>query len=265
LFRLADLNLAQGHVPEAHRLAQQGIEAIRANQGGYGYLSEAMVELGAVLMAEANLTGAHGQFQSALELDQKVGENGLTEESRAELAELALEEGHPDQAESLIRPAIAEFEQEKSDPASAGAYTVLSRALLELGKLEQARAAAQHASVLSRTSSDPALRLPAAIQAARVEMAAPEKSADHSRIQAVRAELNSTIVSAKKLGYYQLECEARLALGEIEIGHNPEQGRAQLSALASEVRSHGLELLAQKAERAAHASATVVAVNASIN
>lgn len=265
LFRLADLNLTEGNVREAHRLAQQGVDAIRPNQGAYGYLSEAMIELGAVLMAEAKLSEAHQQYQSALDLVQKAGENGLIEESHAELAELAIEEGHPDQAESLIRPAIAEFEREKSDPSSSGGYTVLSRALLALGRLDEARMAAQRAIALSKTSSDPGLRLPAAIQLARVEMQAPGDSADHSRIQTAVAELNSAAGSARKLGYYQLECEARLVLGEIEFKHSVEHGRAQLTALAAEAHSHGLELLAEKAQRAAHASATVVAFNTSLH
>lgn len=260
-FRLADLELAEGRVPEAHRLAQQGIDEIRPNQGAYGYLSEAMIELGEVLTAEAKLTEAHQQYQAALDLVQKAGENGLVEESQAELAELAIEEGHPDQAESLIRPAIAEFEQEKSDPASSGGYVVLSRAMQGLGKLEQARAAAERANVLSRTSSDPALRLPAAIQLARVEAASSGPRGPGSSLQAAIATLRSTITGAKKLGYYELECEARLALGELELNTNPAEGRTQLTTLASEARRHGLELLAQKAERAGAASASMVAVN----
>lgn len=260
-FRLADLRLAQGHVPEAHRLAQQGVDAIRPNQGAYGYLSEALIELGAVLTAEAKLSEAHQQYQSALDLVQKVGENGLVQESHAELAELAIEEGHPDQAESLIRPAIAEFEQEKSDPASAGAYTVLSRALQALGKLEEARAAAQRASVLSRTSSDPALRLPAAIQLARVEVASEGNSGSHSSLQSALTLLNSTVESAKRLGYYELECEGRLALGELELKRNRAQGQAQLTLLAAEARQHGLELIAQKAEHGSRTSTAMLAAN----
>ena len=65
----------------------------------------------------------------------------------------------------------------------------------------------------------------------------------------VRTELRSTIAGAKRLGYYQWECEARRAPGEVEIKHNSAAARAQLTALASEARSHGLELLARKAER----------------
>jgi tetratricopeptide (TPR) repeat protein len=248
LYRLADLNLVQGHVPEAHRLAQQGIDALRAKQGAYVYVTEAMIELGEILKAEANLSEAHQQFQSARETEQKLGDKSMVAESEAELAELALEEGHPNEAESLIRPAIAEFEQEKGDPALAGAYTVLSRALLALRKLEEARTAAQQASWFSRTSSDPALRFPAAIQQALVEAASAGRDG-RSGLEKARAELHSTIAMAKKLGYHELECEGRLALGEVEMKQSPAEGRAELTALAAEARRQGLELLARKAEQ----------------
>lgn len=256
LFRLADLNLAEGHVSEAHRLAQAGIDAIRANQGGYGYLTQAMISLGEVLKAEANLSEAHQQFQAAFELDEKLAAKGLAEESQAELSDLALEEGHAEQAESLIRAAIAQFEQEKSDPAAASAYTLLSRALLTEGKTADAEKAIQHAAELTRTSPDPDLKLPVAIQMARLEMAQ-----GGSKSVAPRQKLQWTIATAKKLGYYSEECEARLALGELELRRNPVQGRAQLAALASEARGRGLELLARKAERAINPSASVLADN----
>lgn len=259
LFRLADLNLAQGHVQQAHQLAQQGVEAIRASQGGYGYLSEAMISLGEVLKAEANLSEARHQFQSAFELDQKLGAKGLAEESQAELSALALEEGHAQEAESLIRAAIAQFEQEKSDPAAASAYTVLSRALLMEGKSTEADKAIRHAAELTRTSPDPDINLPVAVQMARLEMA---QSGSKSVVpESTRQKLQSTVATAKKLGYYGEECEARLALGELELRRNPAQARAQLGELAAEARRHGLELVAQKAERALNTSAGVLAVN----
>ncbi|MBV9180794.1 MAG: tetratricopeptide repeat protein [Acidobacteria bacterium] len=257
-YRLADLNLVEGRVPEAHQLAQQGVDALRGNQGAYGYLSEALNELGAVLMAEAKLSEAHQQFRSAQELDEKLAAQGLAEESRAELAELALEEGHPKEAESLIRPAIAEFEKQKSDPASASAYTVLSRALLALGRREDARLAVEHAILLGRTSSDPALLFPAAIQQARVEMGA---GGTGMNLAAARVRLLSTMANAKKLGYYQIQCEARLTLGEMEMKVNPAEGRAHLTALAADARQHGFELLARKAELARSRSANLVATS----
>jgi DNA-binding winged helix-turn-helix (wHTH) protein/tetratricopeptide (TPR) repeat protein len=260
LYRLADLNLTQGHVAEAHRLAQRGIDSLRANQGGYGYLSEAMIELGEILMAEANLSEAHQQFQGARELDEKVGQKGSIAESKAELAELAIEQGHPDQAESLIRPAIAEFEQEKSDPGATSGYFLLSRALRMQGKTAEAEQAIALAAELSRTSPDPNLKLPVAIEQARIDMAqAASRSNGPQGLERARQQLQSAIGMAKKSGYYMQECEARLALGELETRRNPAQGRSQLSALATEARSHGLELIARKAEQAG--SAGVIAAN----
>ncbi len=66
---------------------------------------------------------------------------GSAAESQVELAELALEEGHPEQTEPLLRTALAEFETEKSDLDAASAYVVLSRDLMVQCKLDEARKA----------------------------------------------------------------------------------------------------------------------------
>jgi len=68
----------------------------------------------------------------------------------------------------------------------------------------------------------------------------------------VHRELNTIIAAASKSGYYGAECEARLVLGELEMHLKPFQGRADLTALASEARSHGLEVVARRAEHATH-------------
>jgi hypothetical protein len=140
---------------------------------------------------------------------------------------------------------------------------VLSHALLLQGKLPEARNAVQRATELSLTSSDPALKLPAAIQHARVEIAsaAPGASTTSGPLAAARLELRTVVATARKLGYYQLECEARILLGELEVKINPVTGRSQLSTLASETRRRGLQLLARDAEQALSGSATVIAVN----
>jgi DNA-binding winged helix-turn-helix (wHTH) protein/tetratricopeptide (TPR) repeat protein/TolB-like protein len=257
LLRLADLELTEGHIQDAHRMAQQAVDGYRAKQGGYGYLAEALIELGEVLRAEGDFDGARQQFESARDLSQKLGSD-LLPESQAELADLALEEGQGNQAESLLRPAIARFEEEKSDPAASGAYTDLSRALLMEGRADEAHKAVQRAIELSMTSSDPGLKLPAAIQNARVEMAGAGQEGN-STFSAVRMQLNAVIGTAKKLGYYDLECDARLALGTLEARVNPASARMQLTALALETRSHGLELLARQAERAIATPGTSIA------
>ena len=198
------------------------------------------------MKAEGDLTGARSEFEQTLAMRQKIGSFELAAESQIELADLAIHEEHPEQAETLIRTALAVFEKEKSDPDSSSAYTILSRALLMQGKFDEANKASQRAAELSLTSSDPALKLPAAIEQARVQGAnSTNRGANAS---AAFDQLHSTISTAKRLGYYQIECEGRLALGELELKLNSSLGRKHLTEVATETRSHNLELLARQAE-----------------
>ena len=262
LYRLADIQLAQGNIREGHRLAQQAVDALGPIQGGYQYLTTAMIELGEALKAEGDLAGARSQFEKTLTMRQQIGALDLVAESQAELADLEIQENHPEQAESLVRTALAEFEKEKSDPDSSSAYTILSRALLMQGKFEEADKASRLAAKLSLTSSDPALKLSAAIQQARVQAGSPVNRLASSA--AASEQLHSTISIAKHLGYYQIECEARLALGELELKVNPSVGRKLLTELAEETHSHNLELFAHQAQ-AALGGGAVLAENRSVH
>ncbi len=264
LSRLADVDLAQGRVQDGRQTAQKAIEEYREHRGGYQYLTGAMLTLGEALEVEGDLDGARQQFQQSLEIRQKAGELTLVAENQEELAELAIEESHPDRAESLIRVAIAQFEKEKIDPDLASAYTLLSRAMLSQGKAREAGQAIQHADELCRKSPDPGLKLPIAIQTARVEMVqAGASGAGSKSFEKVRQRLESAATKAKKLGYYGLEGEARLALGELEMKLISAPGRSQLATLAAEAHGRGLELLARKAEQAAANPDTTLALNRS--
>ena len=258
LYRVADLELARGNVKQAQHLAQQAVDGYRPIQGAYQYLTAALIELGKALELQGDLAGAHAQFEQTLAIRQKMGAVQLAAESQIELARLAIEEGHAEQAEALLRSALAQFEKEKNDPDASSAYTLLSRALLLQGKLDQARQAAQHGAELSLVNSDPALKVPAQIQQARVEIASA--SASKSGFAAAQQQLESVIGTARRLGYHTLEYEARLALGELEIKANSPLAHKHLTALASEARSLGLELLARRAEGAI-SSGTVEAEN----
>ncbi len=259
LYRLADLNLTQGRVQDAHQLAQQAIASFPPEQGGYQYRTGAMMVLGETLQAEGNLAQAREQFEQSLAIRQRMAAMDLVAETQEDLAELALHERHPEQAESLLRSALAEFEKEKSDPDASSAYTQLSRALLMEGKVGQAGEAAARGAELSLTSSDPALKLPVAIQKARVELAS--LGGNEAGSAAVLQQLRSTIATAHRLGYYKFECEGRIVLGEFELKNNPSLGHKQLTALSSEMRRHGFELLARQTENQPASSADIVARN----
>jgi tetratricopeptide (TPR) repeat protein len=257
-YRLADLNVTRGKLHDAQLLAQQAIDAYAPIHGGYGPLSMAIMELGEVKEAKGDLEGARSEFQQALTTQQKIGALELMAESQSELADVAIEEGHGEDAEHLVRTALSQFEKEKSDPDSSSAYTLLSRALLLEGKIQEAKKAAERGSELSLTSSDPALRLRAETQLARVEMSGG--SDDAAGTASALRRLHSVITSAKRLGYYNMESEARLALGHLELKVNSSLGQKQLKTLALDTRSHGYELIARHAEDAV-SSGNIVAEN----
>ncbi len=250
MYRLADLELAEGQVKRAHDLAAQAVDIVRPLPVVDRDLVGAIAVLGDAMEAQGDFAGAREQYQQALETRQKLGAQDLVAESQVSLAGLSLEEGHPEQAEALLHQAIAEFEKEKADPDATGAYTLLSRCLLMQGKLEESRKAIQHAAELARHSPDPALTLPVAIQTARVEIFQANKSGTAPVPVSALRELRSAIEKARKLGYYGLECEARLALGQGEMKLNTASGHDQLTALAADAHNHGLELLARQAARA---------------
>lgn len=248
LYRSADLALTQGRVRDAHKMVDEAIKSISLEQGNYQGLTSAMVVLGEVLEAEGNLDGARDEFEKTLAIQKKAGMNDLLDETQEELAELDLLQGHPRNAEPVLRSVIADFEKQHADPDATSAYTLLSRVLLAQGKVEDAASAIKRASELNPSTADPALVLPLSIQRARVSAALGNRGSANFLAQA-RQDLRSTVSTARKLGYYTLEGEARVALAELEMKTSPSPARAQLSSLMTEAHSRGLELLAHKAEQ----------------
>lgn len=260
LYRLADLELTEGQVERALKHAQQAVNAYLPEHGKVGYLTGAMTVLGNVLESENNLDAARQEFEQGLSLQKQGGEPTRVPETEENLAQLALEEGHPEKAEQVLRDVITQFQNENAKPDESYAYTLLSRALTEQRKLEDAYKAAQLANELSRITNDPALTLPAEIQSARLAM---ETANRRNSDGVARQKLLSAISRAHKLSYYRIECEGRIALGELEMKTNPTEGRNQLSSVSKQSRERGLELLANEAERAIAVGANTVAVNKS--
>ena len=73
--------------------------------------------------------------------------------------------------------------------------------------------------------------------------------------------MRALIQKSQQLGPSNVNCEARLALGELEMELNSSSGRAQLISLAAKTRSGGLELIARQAEQAITRPNVVVAAD----
>lgn len=88
------------------------------------------------------------------------------------LGELACDSGRATEAETLARVAIEEFRREKEADDEISGESLLSRSLLQQGKLNQAQEAIAAALTLSKKSRDVTVRMPLEIQSAYVRAAA---------------------------------------------------------------------------------------------
>jgi len=254
------LLLMQGEPKKARLEVEAQIKSLRAYGGNPGALAGALTALGDIEKAEANLDGSRKSYQEALELLKNA--NASVASTQVSLAQLSVAEGHAGAAEPLVRQAIAEFEKEQSAGDEIGGYTSLSRALLAQGKVKEARDAITHAYKLASLNEFPVLGLPLQILQVRVTTAGAKPGiAGNSDLVAAGREIRAVIQQSHRLGLYTTECEARLALGELEMRLNPASGQVQFATLAIETRSRGLELLARQAEQAISTADSVVAAD----
>ena len=134
------------------------------------------------------------------------------------------------------------FHSGKSLNDEATAEALLARIMLAQGKRSEARAMAEQAFSLS-AKADANVQLSVAVTAAYVQAAV-----DQSRARQMAANLEKTIARTRKLGYFGIELDARLTLGEIEMKSGAvSRGRGRLEAVKKDASERGFVVLAGKA------------------
>ncbi|MHB8539971.1 MAG: tetratricopeptide repeat protein [Candidatus Acidiferrales bacterium] len=247
VYAISEVRLLEGDVDGARHYAEQASQ-LAQSRGAWGDIAQAASGLGDVSLAAGDLPGARQKYEKALAIDQKANDQFGTAEMQAALADISIEDGKPSEAEAPLRKSLAEFHADKVTMDEIRAETDLSRVLLREDKLAHAREIISDAAALSASTRDPGLKLPVAIQDARIE-AAEILSRTKSRpdLSDPRRKLQNVLATARRLGYYGIECNARLALGELELRENPPVARAHLAELAQQAREHGLNLVSRKA------------------
>jgi hypothetical protein len=168
----------------------------------------------------------------------------MTAAAQVGIGHLEIEEGHPANAESPCREAIAEFQSEKDAQDEIVARAVLARALLDQGKTVEAQKEVENGRKLAVGSQNRSSRLKIALMAARTRAALGD-SAGAEMI------LKSALDEATNFGFVTYQFEARLAIGEVEMkSGRTAAGRARLAALGKDATAKGFTLIAQKASRA---------------
>ncbi|HLW54759.1 MAG TPA: tetratricopeptide repeat protein [Candidatus Angelobacter sp.] len=247
LCSIAQIRLFAGDLAQARRYAEQAIAKAEA-RGSPQDSSQGRATLADVLIAQGELAAARQNLQAALEVRQKMGGKNVVAQSRAAIAAVSLEENKAAEAEGPLRESIAEFHNDKDRMDEVRADIDLARVLLAQGKTAEAESVVTQAASLSRDSQDPGVILPLAIASSRVKMAEAAVGKNPTgEWNRQRARLQEVIAKAHTLGYYLIEAEARLALGEVELRATPAAGRSHLAVLERQSHQRGMELISRKA------------------
>src|SRR6202008_609050 len=123
---------------------QQAIQANRAisHQTGLAY---SLIGLAEVQAAEDQLDEAVASTQESLKIREDIKEEVRVAESDVQLANLAVEQSRPADAEGFARKAAPVFELHKSTGSASLAYSALARSLAAQRKFTEARSAADRA------------------------------------------------------------------------------------------------------------------------
>lgn len=237
---MGDVLTEQGDLKGAMPLYQQAA-AIQHEIDDKSYYASTLVSIGKVHRYKGDSDEARKFYEEALTLRRQLGEKGTVAETQMALAELDCDSTQASEAEALAHSAIEEFHAEHESDNEIQAESLLSRSLLQQGKLDDAQQAMARALTLAKKSSDVTVRLPLAIQNAYTQAAT-------RNIPTAERLAQNAMVESIKLGLIRIELEAALAFDEIQLQRkNPDRARKRLADTERIAHSQGFDLIARKA------------------
>jgi tetratricopeptide (TPR) repeat protein/TolB-like protein len=239
LENLSSIQLQQGHLTEAQDNARQAL-ALQQEAELQGDRPFALRALGDFFLVKGDFAKAGDNYDESLRLSTEQSSPAAIAASRAALAGLKLAEDKPSEAESLARQAAEEFSAEKLVDSEADARNTLARALIEEGKLTEARSEANRG--LKHAPQDRIIRLSLAITDARLK-------GHEGRKPEARKELADSLAEADKMALASLRLEIKLAQAELETPSDPGLAKQRLHEVEDEARAKGYLLLASHAQR----------------
>ncbi|HEV2493422.1 MAG TPA: protein kinase [Terriglobia bacterium] len=253
----ASLLLATGDATGARSKSEEAVKLLGQANDTSG-LARAERQLGLVLLAQGELDPARSHLERSLELSRQLGEKPSVGESQLAMAQIAVEDGRASEAQKEAQAAVEEFRREKASDDVVLATAVLARAWLAQGRLQDALRVIEE--VRGPAQQSEAVRVPLMVSAlgavAQVagSAAASSKGADaglQAGVEASSESLKSVIAESKRRGLVNVELEARLALGEMDMKYgNPRSGRTRLAAVEKQASARGFRLIARQVESA---------------
>lgn len=235
-----DILVEQGDLSGAYKMYQQA-STIEREIGGKNVYAQTLTQMGRVLRQQAKADEARQAYRESLSLQEELGNKSDAAETRLALAELLCDSGKGAEAEQLSRQAVEAFRADAYVDEEIAAQAMLSRSLLQQGRIDGAHAAIVEAVRLSEKSQDVMVRIPVVLDHAYVM--AGEKNLRRAGEAAQQA-----LTRARNLGLFRLQLEASLTLGHIELqARNRSAAYARLEALEKSAHAKGFELIARKA------------------
>ncbi len=239
LNNLGNLYVELGSIDEARKQYDQALSIAKETSYRRGEPFP-ISGIGDTLLAKGDTAGAGKKYAEALALCNEMKDEDFGAQVRTAMAFVALLEKRFADGEALARQATILFDKNNSTGNAAWAHAMLARNLLASGKLDEARAEAAKAVTLGQQTSGKTPRYEAVLADALVK-------AKEGQVAEARKELEALVAETRKYGYLAYELQTRLALCEVELAAGDVTARAQLSALETEAKAHGLLLVANLA------------------
>ena len=235
--------LEEGDLPGASKMYQEA-STIEHDIGAKNIYASTLTQMGRVFRQQGKADEARQAYRESLSLEEQLGNKSDDAETRLALAELDCDSGKGTEAEQLSRAALDAFRADDYVDEELLAQSMVSRALLQQGKVDDARSAMAEAVQLSEKSQDVAVRIPVMLDHAYVMAAGKNLGGAETTAQ-------DALTRARNLGLVRLQLEASLALGEVQMQkRNPDVGRKRLEETEKSARAKGFVLIAQKASAA---------------
>jgi tetratricopeptide (TPR) repeat protein len=244
---IGDVLIEEGDLPGAYKMYQQASTTDREIGRKIIYAST-FTQIGQVLRQQGKAAEAEQAYRESLSMEEELGNKTDAAETRLALADLDCDSGKASEAEQLSRTAVEAFRADAYADDESLAESMLSKALLQQGKVDDARSAIAEAFQLSQKSQDVLIRIPVMLNHAYVMAAG-------NSLGGAEATVQDALTQTRNLGLFRLQLEASLALGEIQMQRkNHDMGRKRLVETEKTAHSRGFELIAQQASAAQNAS-----------
>ncbi len=230
--------LALGDVPAAEKLVPQIVAAVR--ETGYSG-TDAVSAVAQLNWVKDDLSGAGSQLEKARELAAKEGSDANVAGLQMQIAGVAADTGHLDEAEALARKALSAVVKQNSPMDELSALATLADILLREKKNKEAIQLGTRADTLADKTEDKWAASSYVPVAIRIRAAAGKPD---SAIKYGESRLSEYL----KAGCVQCQFDTRLALGEVEMNSGRiAAGRARLHSLEKDARDKGFLLIARQA------------------